>query len=150
MKSAGHNIAGLSLCEGGVVIDLSAMKGIHVDPRNRTARVEPGVTWAELDRATQLHGLATPGGIVSTTGTAGFTLGGGGGSFGVVTSFAYRLHALPSEVLAGAVCYAMDDDASRVREAYRGNYARLARLKARFDPDNAFRLNQNVVPVEAR
>jgi FAD/FMN-containing dehydrogenase len=163
VKGAGHNIAGRSLCEGGVVIDLSTMTAVHVDAAARTARVEPGVTWGRLDRATQLHGLATPGGIVSTTGTAGFTLGGGfgyltrkhgyacdnllsaevvtadgevvvasetehpellwglrggGGNFGVVTSFEYRLHALPGPVLGGLVVYSMKD-AERVLAGYR-------------------------------
>lgn len=162
VKGAGHNIAGKSLCEGGVVIDLSHMKGIHVDPVARTARVQPGVVWGELDRETELHGLATPGGIVSTTGTSGFTLGGGfgwltrkhgytcdnlvsaevvtvdgkvlsasedqhsdlfwglrggGGNFGIVTSFLYRLHPVPERVLAGLVLYSMDD-AERVLRGY--------------------------------
>jgi FAD/FMN-containing dehydrogenase len=162
IKGAGHNIAGKSLCEGGVVIDLSHMKGIYVDPAEQTARVEPGVVWGELDRETQLHELATPGGIVSTTGTSGFTLGGGfgwltrkygytcdnlmsaevvtvegdvvnaseqqhpelfwglrggGGNFGIVTSFEYRLHPLPDQVLAGMVLYSMDD-AEKVLRGY--------------------------------
>src|SRR6185436_14339648 len=63
--------------DGGVMIDLALMKGIHVDPHARTARAQGGVTWVELNRETQLHGLAVTGGVVSSTGVAGLTLGGG-------------------------------------------------------------------------
>jgi FAD/FMN-containing dehydrogenase len=76
-RGGGHGVAGTALSEGGLVVDLSAMKGIEVDPRARVARVEPGVTLGELDAATQAHGLATPLGVVSQTGVAGLTLGGG-------------------------------------------------------------------------
>ncbi|HKY04072.1 MAG TPA: FAD-binding oxidoreductase, partial [Blastocatellia bacterium] len=147
IRGGGHNIAGNALCEGGLVIDLSRMKSIRVDPISRTARAEPGLTWAEFDHETQAFGLATTGGVVGTTGVAGLTLGGGvgwlhsmygltadnllsadvvladgslvrasssenedlfwalrggGGNFGVVTSFEYRLHPL-TQVLAGPV-----------------------------------------------
>jgi FAD/FMN-containing dehydrogenase len=133
----GHNVAGNAVCDGGLVIDLSMMKGIRVDPAARTVRAEGGVTWGDLDHETQAIGLATTGGLISTTGIAGFTLGGGfgwlmrthglacdnlvaadvvtadgrflqasaeehpdlfcglrggGGNFGVITSFQYRLH----------------------------------------------------------
>src|SRR5258708_6006226 len=77
VRGGGHNAAGHGTCDGGIVIDLSRMKGIAVNPRNRTARAQGGVTWAELDRETQAFGLATPGGNVSNTGIAGLTLGGG-------------------------------------------------------------------------
>lgn len=77
VRGGGHNVTGNALCEGGLVIDLSQMKGIRVDPVNRVARAEPGLTWGEFDRETQAFGLATTGGIVSTTGIAGLTLGGG-------------------------------------------------------------------------
>lgn len=77
VRGGGHNVAGRAMVDDGLVIDLSAMKGIHVDARTRTARAQGGVVWGELDRETQLHGLATTGGIVSTTGIAGLTLGGG-------------------------------------------------------------------------
>jgi FAD/FMN-containing dehydrogenase len=77
VRSGGHGVAGHALCDGGLVIDLSPMKGIRVDPVARTARAEAGVLWGELDRETQLHGLATVGGIVTHTGIAGLTLGGG-------------------------------------------------------------------------
>ena len=137
VRSGGHGVGGHALCDGGLVIDLSPMKGIRVDPVARTARAEAGVLWGELDRETQLFGLATVGGIVTHTGIAGLTLGGGigwlmrkhgatvdnlvsadvvtaegelvsaseeenpdlfwgirggGGNFGIVTSFEYRLH----------------------------------------------------------
>jgi FAD/FMN-containing dehydrogenase len=77
VRGGGHNVAGSAVNDGGLVIDLSPMKGIFVDPVARTARAQAGVTWGELDRATQLHGLVTPGGEVSTTGIAGYTLSGG-------------------------------------------------------------------------
>jgi hypothetical protein len=77
IRGGGHQVAGSAVCDDGLVIDLSAMKGIHVDPVRRTVRAQGGVTWGELDRETQLFGLATPGGEVTTTGIAGFTLGGG-------------------------------------------------------------------------
>jgi hypothetical protein len=77
VRGGGHNVAGLAVCDGGLMIDLSRMKGLRVDPARRTARAEPGVTWAEFDRETQAFGLATTGGFVPTTGIAGLTLGGG-------------------------------------------------------------------------
>lgn len=77
IRGGGHNVAGRALVDGGMVIDLSPMKGIRVDPRRRTIRAQGGVTWGEFDRETQAFGLATTGGLVSTTGIAGFTLGGG-------------------------------------------------------------------------
>lgn len=154
VRGGGHNVAGNGVCEGGVVIDLSALKAIDVDPEKRIARVGPGVLLGELDRATQVYGLATPSGNVSMTGVAGLTLGGGlgwiarkhgpacdnllaaevvtaggervgagadenadllwglrggGGNFGVVTSFEYRLHPVGPEVLAGGVLHAFAD-----------------------------------------
>jgi FAD/FMN-containing dehydrogenase len=77
VRGGGHNVAGRALVDGGMVIDLSHLKGIGVDPTRRTIRAEGGVTWGELDCETQAFGLATTGGLVSTTGIAGFTLGGG-------------------------------------------------------------------------
>lgn len=153
VRGGGHNAAGNATCDGGLVIDMSPMKGIQVDPDRQTARAQGGVTWAELDRETQLFGLAAPGGVVSTTGIAGLTLGGGsgwlrrkhglscdnllsvdvvtadgrfikasetqntdlfwavrggGGNFGVVTSFEYRLHPVGPEVMFLSVMYPAD------------------------------------------
>jgi FAD/FMN-containing dehydrogenase len=150
VRGGGHNIAGNAACEGGLMIDLSKMKSVRVDPVRRTARVEPGVTLGELDREAQAFGLATPLGINSTTGVAGLTLGGGfgwlsrklgltvdnllsadvvtadgqlvhvseeenrdlfwairggGGNFGVVTSFEYRLHPVGPVVVSGLVIH---------------------------------------------
>jgi FAD/FMN-containing dehydrogenase len=82
VRGGGHQVAGSAVCDDGLVIDLSQMKGIHVNPRTRTARAQAGVTWGELDRETQLFGLATTGGEVSVTGIAGLTLGGGMGLLG--------------------------------------------------------------------
>ncbi len=79
IRSGGHNGPGLSLVDDGLVIDLSLLKGIRVDPETRTARVEPGCTWGDVDHATHAFGLATPSGIISTTGVGGLTLGGGHG-----------------------------------------------------------------------
>ncbi|WP_242394131.1 FAD-binding oxidoreductase [Anaeromyxobacter oryzisoli] len=166
VRGGGHNIAGNACCDGGLMIDLSPMKSVRVDPFARVARVEPGVTLGELDAETQAFGLATPVGINSTTGVAGLTLGGGfgwisrkygltvdnllsvdlvtadgallhasadenpelfwavrggGGNFGVATSFEYRLHPVGPEVLAGLVVHPL----SRAREVLDG-YRRLA------------------------
>ena len=160
VRSGGHGVAGHAVCDGGLVIDLSPLKGVRVDPQARTARVQAGVLWGELDRETQLHGLATVGGIVTHTGIAGLTLGGGlgwlmrkygatvdsllsvdvvtadgnlvtasadenpdlfwcvrggGGNFGIVTSFEYRLHELGPIVLAGPVFYSLEDGRAVLR-----------------------------------
>jgi FAD/FMN-containing dehydrogenase len=77
IKGGGHNVSGKAVCNDGLMIDLSPMKGIHVDPSARTVRAQAGVLWGELDRETGSFGLATPGGQISTTGIAGLTLGGG-------------------------------------------------------------------------
>src|SRR4029077_5833459 len=79
VRGGGHNVAGRATTDGGVMVDLSPMKGIHVDPESRTVWAQGGVTWGELNRETQLHGLAVTGGVVSSTGIAGLTLGGGVG-----------------------------------------------------------------------
>lgn len=79
VRGGGHNVAGYAVCDNGLVIDMSLMRGVTVDPENRRARVEAGARWADVDRATQPFGLATPGGEVSETGVAGLTLGGGVG-----------------------------------------------------------------------
>jgi len=77
VRGGGHNVAGKAVCDGGLMLDLSPMKGIHVDPERGTVRAQGGVTWREFNRATQLHGLASTGGVISSTGIAGLTLGGG-------------------------------------------------------------------------
>lgn len=92
VRGGGHNVAGSAVCDDGLVIDLSPMKRISVDPSRRIARAQAGVIWGELDRMTQIYGLATPGGVVSDTGIAGLTLGGGLG-------WLRRKHGLSSDNL---------------------------------------------------
>ena len=77
VRGGGHNVAGRATIDGGLMIDLSLMKGIHVDPKARTGRAQGGATWGEYNRETQVHGLASTGGVISTTGVGGLTLGGG-------------------------------------------------------------------------
>src|SRR5262245_36357113 len=160
VRGGGHNVAGTAVCDDGIVIDLSAMRAVRVDPANRKAWVQGGALWGDVDHETQAHGLATTGGIVSHTGVAGLTLGGGvgwlmrkhgltvdnlfavdvvtadgellrasddehpdlfwalrggGGNFGVVTSFEFRLHSVGPAVLAGPILW----DASKAREVLR-------------------------------
>src|SRR6201995_3877075 len=79
VRGGGHNVAGLGVTDGGLMIDLAPMKGIRIDPARRTIWAQGGVTWKELNRAAAGHGLATTGGVVSSTGIAGLTLGGGEG-----------------------------------------------------------------------
>src|SRR6266478_8106429 len=79
VKGGGHNVAGNAVNDGGLVIDLSQMRGVHVDPSTQMVRAQGGATWGDTDRETQLFGLAVPGGVVSTTGVAGLTLHGGVG-----------------------------------------------------------------------
>ena len=150
IKGGGHNIAGLALCDGGVTLDMSALKAVEIDVEARLARVGPGCDLGTVDRATQAHGLATTLGFVSATGVAGLTLGGGfgylsrrfgwtvddleeveivtadgtvrrasrtenedlfwalrggGGNFGVVTEFVFRLHDVGPQITAGAIAW---------------------------------------------
>jgi hypothetical protein len=95
VKGGGHNITGNAVCDNGLMIDLSQMKAIKVNPQLQTADVETGATWGEFDAATKQHGLATTGGVVSTTGVAGLTLGGGVG-------WLVRKHGLSCDNLIGA------------------------------------------------
>jgi hypothetical protein len=159
IRGGGHNIAGTALCDDGLVIDCSRMKQVTVDAGQRTVHAEPGLTWGEFDAGTYAAGLATPGGIASTTGIAGFTLGGGfgwltrkhgftcdnllyvdvvtsdgvlrrasaeenpdlfwavrggGGNFGAVTAFGYRVHPL-GQVLGGPIVYPLAQARSVLR-----------------------------------
>jgi FAD binding domain/Berberine and berberine like len=162
VRGGGHSLPGLGTCDGGVVIDLSPMRGVVVDADARTAQVGPGATWRDLDAATAEHGLATTGGLISTTGVAGLTLGGGigwlmrkhglscdnlvaaevvtaageivrtnssvepellwglrggGGNFGIVTRFEFRLHPV-STVLGGLMMFPLERG-SEVLRVYR-------------------------------
>jgi FAD/FMN-containing dehydrogenase len=153
VRGGGHNIAGNAVCDGGLLIDLSLMRSVRIDPASATARVEPGATLADFDKEAQEFGLVTPLGINSTTGVAGLTLGGGfgwttrkfgltidnlisadvvtadgkllhvsgrenpdlfwalrggGGNFGVVTSFEFKLHPLGPQVLSGLIVHPLE------------------------------------------
>jgi hypothetical protein len=150
VRGGGHNVAGRAVCDDGLVIDLSQMKGMHVDAQASVIRVQPGVTWGEFNREAELYGLATTGGMISSTGVAGLTLGGGlgalmpkygftidnlrsaqvvtlthgilnaserenadlfwairggGGNFGIVTSFEFDLHPVGPIVQGGLAVY---------------------------------------------
>ncbi len=163
IKGGGHNIAGLAVCDDGLLLDMSLMRGSWVDPVARRARVQAGALLGDVDRETQLHGLAAVLGFVSNTGCAGLTLGGGfgyltrrygwtsdnvasvdivtadgralraserehadlfwalrggGGNFGVATSFEYVLHPVGPEILGGAIAWP-GEDAPRVLELFR-------------------------------
>ncbi len=159
VRGGGHNGPGLGMCDDGLVIDLSLMKGVRVDPVAKSARVEGGATWGDVDHATHAFGLATPSGIISTTGVGGLTLGGGlghlartcgltidnllavdmvladgrfvtasadenqdlfwavrggGGNFGVVTSFLFRLHPIDT-VYGGPMLWPLEQSAEVLR-----------------------------------
>lgn len=159
VRGGGHNVAGNAICDGGIVIDLSAMKGVHVDPVAKRARVAGGATLGDVDRETQAFGLAAPLGVVSLTGVAGLTLcgglgwlrrkcgmacdalvsvdvvtadgnlvvankdenadlfwavRGGGGNFGVVTSFEFQLHPVGPTVTLCAPFYRLDDNTADI------------------------------------
>jgi FAD/FMN-containing dehydrogenase len=99
VKGGGHNITGNAVCEGGLMIDLSPVKGMRVDPSRKTVRAEAGLSWGEFNRETQAFGLATTGGVVSTTGIAGLTLGGGLG-------WLMSKHGLSCDNLLFRACFA--------------------------------------------
>ncbi len=160
VRGGGHNVAGLATTDGGVVVDLSPMKTVEVDAERRRARVQGGAIWREVDAATQAYGLAAPAGLVSETGVAGLTLGGGigwlrrkhgltcdnlvaaevvtargdlvrasglenpdllwalrggGGNFGVVTTFEFQLHPVGPEVAFALVLYEGDETVPGLR-----------------------------------
>jgi FAD/FMN-containing dehydrogenase len=110
VRGGGHSVSGLSTCSGGVVIDLSAMRAVDVDPDRRVASVQPGATWADVDAATAAHLLATTGGLISSTGVAGLTLGGGIG-------WLQRKYGLACDNLIGADLVTADGDVIGVSEA---------------------------------
>jgi FAD/FMN-containing dehydrogenase len=163
VKGGGHHVSGSAVCDGGLMIDLSRMNGVRVDPDAATARVEAGATWGDVDHETQAFGLAVPGGQDPNIGVAGLTLGGGvgwlspkygltcdnllaadvvtadgelvrasetvhpdlfwalrggGGNFGVVTSFEFQLHEVGPEIFAGSLIFPFEET-SRVARRYR-------------------------------
>jgi FAD/FMN-containing dehydrogenase len=171
VRGGGHNIAGLAVCEGGLMIDMSLLRGVWVDAARRVAHAQAGCTLGDVDRETQLHGLAAVLGFVSATGIAGLTVGGGfgyltrshgwtcdnlvsmevvsaaaqvlrvsetehaelfwalrggGGNFGIVTSFEYKLFPVGPEILGGAIAW-RGEDAQRVLDAYREFSAKAPR-----------------------
>ena len=171
VRGGGHNIAGLAVSDGALMLDLSLMRGVSVDVKGRTARAQGGCTLADVDRETQLHGLAAVLGFVSATGIGGLTVGGGfgyltrrfgytcdnvvsmevvtaagqvvraaadenaelfwalrggGGNFGIVTSFEYKLHRVGPEILGGAVVWRAEDTA-QVLDFYRSFSAKTPR-----------------------
>jgi hypothetical protein len=109
IRAGGHSVAGLSACDGGVMIDLSKMRKVTVDADARTASVEPGATWADFDSATGAHGLASTGGLISSTGVAGLTLGGGIG-------WLQRKYGLACDNLISADVVTADGEVLRVSE----------------------------------
>src|SRR5919108_923250 len=106
VRGGGHNVAGTAVCDGGIVIDLSAMRAVLVDPAGRTAWVQGGALWGDVDHETQAHGLATTGGIIGHTGVAGLTLGGGIG-------FLMRKHGLAVDNLVAAEVITAEGDIVR-------------------------------------
>src|SRR4029079_1388975 len=110
VRGGGHNVAGRAVAEGGLMIDLSPMRGIHVDPAARTARAQGGVLWAELNREAHAHGLAVTGGAISSTGIAGYTLGGGLG-------WLMAKHGLGCDNLLGVELVTADGEIRNVDDA---------------------------------
>ena len=121
VRGGGHNVAGRSVTDGGLMIDLAPMKGIRVDPSARTIWAQGGVTWAELNRAAAVHGLATTGGVVSSTGVAGLTLGGGEGwLMGRYGMSVDNLLAVEVVTASGDVLIASEDEHQDLFWALRG------------------------------
>jgi FAD/FMN-containing dehydrogenase len=121
IRGGGHNVAGSAVCDGGLVVDLSGMRGVYVDPRRRRARAQGGATWGDYNRETQLHGLASTGGVVSTTGVAGLTLGGGlGWLMGAQGLAADRLRAVEMVTATGEVVRASAKERPDLFWAVRG------------------------------
>ena len=121
VRGGGHNVAGHGTSDGGLLIDLTPMKGIHVDPRARVARAQGGVLWSEFNRETQVHGLATTGGVVGTTGVAGLTLGGGLGWLMPKCGLALdNLRSADMVMADGSVKRASDDENADLFWAIRG------------------------------
>jgi FAD/FMN-containing dehydrogenase len=110
VRGGGHSVSGLSTCEGGIVADLSAMRLVEVDPDRHLASVQPGATWADVDAASAEHGLATTGGLISSTGVAGLTLGGGIG-------WLQRKHGLACDNVIGADLVTADGDLVHVSDS---------------------------------
>ena len=160
IRGGGHNVAGHAVCDGGLMIDLSPMRGVRVNPDTRSASVQGGALWVDVDAASQAHGLATPGGLISETGVAGLTLSGGvgwlrsahglsidnllwvdlvtadgalvrasasehpdlfwairggGGNFGVVVNFEFKLHPVGPMVMFAAPIYPLSAGAGPIR-----------------------------------
>ena len=138
VRGGGHNVAGRSTIDGGVLIDLSLMRGIHVDPKARTARAQGGLTWNGFNRETQLHGLATTGGVVSTTGIGGLTLGGGiGWLMGKHALALDNLLSIELVLADGRVVTASADENADLFWALRGgggNFGVAASLEYRLHP----------------
>jgi FAD/FMN-containing dehydrogenase len=138
VKGGGHNVAGRAVTDGGLMIDLSAMKGIRVDPRTRTAIAQPGLTWREFNRATHVYGLAVTGGVISSTGIAGLTLGGGLGW--TMSSFGMAVDNLLSVELVTTKGEVLQIDANREPDLFwavrggGGNFGVVTSLEYRLHP----------------
>ena len=138
IRGGGHSVAGFSLCDDGIVIDTRGLRGIRVDPRNRTVRVQAGLNWGEFDRETQAFGLATTGGRVTTTGVTGFTLGSGSGWLERKLGFAGdNLVAADVVTADGEVITATEDENADLLWGLRGgggNFGVVTEMTFRLEP----------------